>query len=241
MKPPAHTTVPALPPVYLLAGGGPSHRAAYHAVLAKALAGAGSVSPSVAYLGAASGDDRSFFRMMAGYLQAAGAGDVLLAPTVGVRGAPAKAIDVMEKASAIFVSGGDVEEGMKVLRERELVPHLARLQGAGKPFIGISAGSIMLAASWVCWSDADDDDSAELFPCLGLAPVLCDTHGESEGWGELRTLVRIAGPASVGYGIPSGGTLRVDRDGSVRAFGPPVKRFRNEDGRVVADGQAEGI
>ena len=46
----------------------------------------------------------------------------------------------------------------------------------------------MLARRWVRWTDPHNDDSAELFPCLGFAPVFCDTHGEGDGWGELRAL-----------------------------------------------------
>jgi peptidase E len=41
----------------------------------------------------------------------------------------------------------------------------------GKPFFGISAGSIMLAKNWVRWSDPQVDSSAELFPCLGISDL----------------------------------------------------------------------
>jgi hypothetical protein len=36
----------------------------------------------------------------------------------------------------------------------------------------------------------------------------------------------------VGYGIPSGGALRVDPDGTVAALGKPAPRFRRQAARV---------
>jgi hypothetical protein len=102
---------------------------------------------------------------------------------------------------------------------------------AGKPFIGVSAGSIMLAQSWVRWPAAGDDASAEIFPCLGLAPLLCDTHAEKEDWEELKTLLRLSGRAT-GYGIPSGAALRVRADGSLSALGKPLPRLHIQDGRL---------
>ncbi len=91
----------------------------------------------------------------------------------------------------------------------------------------------MLARSWVRWTDAGDDSSAEVFSCLGFAPVLCDTHGEGEGWEELRTLARLAPAGSVGYGILSGSALVVAADGTVSALGGEIHRFRRTGRSVV--------
>ncbi len=124
------------------------------------------------------------------------------------------------------MSSGDVDEGMRVLAASRMDAFLADLFCAGKPFFGFSAGSIMLARSWVRWADAGDDSTAEMFPCLGFAPVLCDTHGEREGWEELRTLAKLAPAGSVGYGIPSGTALVVAADGTVSALGGEIHRFR---------------
>jgi cyanophycinase-like exopeptidase len=123
------------------------------------------------------------------------------------------------------MSGGDVDEGMRVLTACGMVGLLTDLFREGKPFFGFSAGSIMLASSWVRWRDPGDDASAELFPCLGFAPVLCDTHGEADGWEELRTLARLAPPGSLGYGITSGAALVVAPDGTVSALGGDIHRF----------------
>jgi hypothetical protein len=72
----------------------------------------------------------------------------------------------------------------------------------------------------------------ELFPCLGFAPVLCDTHGEADGWEELRTLARLAPAGRVSYGITSGSALVVAADGTVSALGGEIHRFCRK-GRTV--------
>jgi cyanophycinase-like exopeptidase len=225
-----------LHPVYLLAGGGPRGRSAYSALLARIIRESGAASPAIAYVGAASGDHRGFFRMIAGLLTSAGAGKVRLAPTAGKGGGRAPALRVLNSADIVFISGGDVEAGMRVLAERDLVGDLKRLQRAGVPFVGLSAGSIMLARAWVRWRDPRDESSAEVFPCLGLAPVLCDTHAEEDDWAELHALLGLLPNGAVGYGIPAGGALKVMPDGKVEAIGAPAPRFvRRKQGVVPGD------
>jgi hypothetical protein len=103
----------------------------------------------------------------------------------------------------------------------------------GKPFFGISAGSIMLCSQWVHWRDSDDDKSTEPFSCLGFAPVLCDTHAEDEGWNELRTLLSLCPAGTIGYGIPAGGALRVAQNGAVADIGSPAVRFIKKDADII--------
>ena len=219
-------------PIYLLAGGLAARCAGPDPLVVRALASSTVAEPSVAYIGAASGDNRAFLAMMAQHLRRCGAGDVTLVPLASRRASLEKARAVLERADVVFMSGGDVEAGMRVVQERGLAPLLRSLYEAGKTFVGMSAGSIMLARQWVRWRDADDA-AVELFPCLGLAPILCDTHGEAEGWEELRTLLRLVSADTVGYGIPSGGGLVVYPDGGLEALGGPVQRFVRRGRRVV--------
>jgi hypothetical protein len=137
----------------------------------------------------------------------------------------------LDGADGIFVSGGDVERGMTVLDRLDLSRHLRTLAAQGKPLIGLSAGSIMLARSWIRWGGAGDDASAEVFPCLGLAPLYCDTHDEESGWEELRALLRLLPVGSEGWGIPSGGDLVVGPDAALAWTGPiPVRLRRTRSG-----------
>jgi peptidase E len=224
---------PGPAPIYLLGGGPRSRRVDGDPLLSRVLASCGAAHPSVAYVGAASGDNREFFRMLADYMRDGGAGQVTLAPLAGGRIKIDRTRAIIETADIVFVSGGDVEAGMEVLEERRMVPFLRELHAVGKPFFGLSAGSIMLAMEWVVWDDPTDDATASLFPCMGLAPIVCDTHGEDEGWNELRVLMRLVREGTMGYGITSGAGLCVYPDGAVEALGEPVHCFARSGGRVV--------
>jgi peptidase E len=138
----------------------------------------------------------------------------------------------LESADIIFISGGDVEAGMDVLREKGLITFLSGLHSQGKPFFGLSAGSIMLAREWVRWRDPEDDATAEIFPCLGIAPVICDTHAEGDDWEELKALLALEENGVKGYGIPSGTGIKAFPDGRVAALGGAVPQYVRRGNRV---------
>ena len=204
-------------PIFLIAGDPGSRRAGSDPLLCAVFDNWGVSSPSIAYVGAASRDDRGFFGWVSGYFMKSGSGQVTLAPTV--RRFERRLFEkTCEGADAVFIGGGDVEEGMKVVERREIAPFLSELHRGGKPLFGLSAGSIMLARAWVRWKDEDDSVGC-LLPCLGIADVLCDVHGEKENWDELKALLRLSPVASVGYGIRAGSAISVDPDGTVQAMG----------------------
>ena len=212
--------------LHLLAGG-PGHGSrGSREVLRRAVRAIGNPRPTLAYLGCASGESSPFRLFMATSLKAAGSGRVVNVALGGRWPDLSAAKSCLDGADAVFVSGGDVERGMDVLERLDLSSHLRTLAEQGKPFIGLSAGSIMLARSWIRWGDAGDDASAELFPCLGLAPLHCDTHDEESGWVELHALLRLLPAGSEGWGIPSGGDLVVGPDAAVTWTGPTPARFR---------------
>jgi cyanophycinase-like exopeptidase len=189
--------------------------------------------PAVAYIGAASGDNAEFRLWLTALMKQSGAGRVTLAPLCGRRGDAQKAEKVIEASDLIFLSGGDVEEGMQVLRQKKMTGVLDHYHRAGKPFFATSAGSIMLARQWIRWDDPADDQSAVLFDCLGLASVVCDTHGEDEGWEELKALLRLSAEGTIGHGIVSGAALSVSPSGVISAMGGEIHRFQNQGGHVI--------
>lgn len=213
-------------PVYLMAGGNWRNRRQPDPGLVAGLKLTARTSPSVAYIGAANGDDASFFSWFRSLAAAAGAGAVTMAPVCGQRANTDRTRSALEKADSIFVAGGDVEAGMRALDDASLCDFLRDLHKAGKPFLGMSAGSIMLGTWWVRWPDEADDLRTESFACLGIAPVCCDTHGESDDWEELHALLRLCDTGTNGYGIPTGCTLVAHPDGSVEALAGPVHRFQ---------------
>jgi hypothetical protein len=171
-------------PVFLIAGDLRSRHPGADLLLRKVLDSCVVSSLSVAYIGAANDDDRSFCDWTSSWLRKSGVGKVTLAPTV--RSFERRFFEkTCESADAVFMSGGDVEAGMDVVTKRRLSPFLSELYRGGKLLFGLSAGSIMLARAWVRWRD-DDDSSAILFPCLGMANVLCDVHGERDDWGRTQ-------------------------------------------------------
>ncbi len=218
-------------PTYLLAGGRGGGDMTQ--ILKLVFRDIGVPSPTIAYVGAANGDNPGFMRMMSGMLKGVGGGKFVLAPTVDDKADIKKTIKTIESADAVFVSGGDVEAGMQVLERRGIAGMFADLYRQGKFMFGVSAGSIMLADRWVRWRDPDDDSTAELFSCLGVAPVICDTHGEGEGWEELRAAVGLSPEGTLGYGITSNTCLRVLPNGRVEALAGPVARYVRRSGSVV--------
>jgi cyanophycinase-like exopeptidase len=218
-------------PVYLIAGGPSSKRGqGPDPLLREALQLAAAKCPTVAYIGAASGDNVLFRRMIERLLREAGAGEVKPVSLCASRADGQKARRIIESCHIVFLSGGDVEAGMKVLEKHNLNDFLQSQYRNGKPFFGISAGSIMLAKSWVRWKDPDIESSAEVFPCLGIANVYCDTHGENDDWEELQVLTSLIPDGTISYGIPSGSALIAYPDASVRAAGGEAHRFVRKDG-----------
>jgi peptidase E len=209
--------------VFLLAG---HSRAKHDPVIEAVLSAAGRPNPTVVYVGAASGDNSIFFSMMTHSLKSAGAGKVVFAKLASPRANIDRAKGLCSDADIVHIGGGDVEAGMRVLEARGVLPFFRGLFDAGKPFFGLSAGSIMLARSWVRWTDSHIDTSAEDFPCMGFAPIVCDTHAEDEQFEELRELLKLLPARTTGYGIPSSGGLRITPAGRVHALSLPVWRFR---------------
>ena len=219
-------------PVYLLAGGRSANRGANELLIREVFRESGKKSPSVGYVGTANVDDEGFFNRLAGMFRENGAGEVkhaLLAPD---NADISTAKHILKHSDIVFISGGDVDTGIQILKERQMVNFLAELYHDGKPFFGLSAGSIMLAEAWVRWRSPDDDTTAEIFPCLRLAPVRCDTHDEEGGWEELKVLLMLEKEGSTGYGIATGTALRVFPDGRVEALGGAVHRYVRRGGKV---------
>jgi len=220
-------------PIYLLAGGPGAKRQSPDPILQMALRELGKTKPSVAYIGAAHGDSLMFYLFIKRLIVAAGAGKVELVPLAKKKSNIAEAQLIIQSSDCIFVSGGDVSEGMRVLTEKSVIPLIKKRYDEGALIIGVSAGSIMLAKQWINWPDENDEASAELFPCMNIAPVLCDTHGEEDKWNELHSLLRLTDGDQIGYGIPSGGAMRISTDGAVEAISLPLYRIERKGGDIA--------
>lgn len=212
-------------PVYLLAGGRPRGPQTPDPLIQTVFSKSGKKSPSIAYTGTANGDSEDFFNRIAMAFREAGASRVAHA-LISTNGADLNtARGILESADIIFVSGGDVDMGIRVLKAKCMVEFLNGLYERGKLFFGLSAGAIMLAKEWVRWPDPDNSSSAELFPCLGFAPIICDCHDEIGGWEELKAALILKEDNTKGYGLATGTALIVFPDGRLEALGGAVHQF----------------
>jgi cyanophycinase-like exopeptidase len=216
-------------PVTLIAGQRGSGHFGTRPYLREALQSTGARQPSALYIGAANGDDRRFGESLCVLLKTAGAERVFW-PKLNERRKRAQARNVLEDVDFVFVGGGDVEEGMRVLRDADLVAPLHAAAERGAIFAGMSAGAIMLGKRWIRWPHARARDSeAATYECLGIAGCSLDTHGEDDGWNEARAFASVRanelGKKAYAYGIPGGGALVVAPGGRVRALGTPAKLF----------------
>jgi peptidase E len=219
-------------PVFLLAGGNHRHPQSMIPSLTRVIKECGQQKPRVAYLGVASGDNLIFYRIIKSLLKTAGAAEVFLVRLAKSRVNLTAARQALEGADAIFISGGEVDDGIRWLEQHEMVGFLKELYGRGKLFFGVSAGSIMMGTHWVRWENPQDDTTAELFNCLGFIPAIFDTHAEDEDWKELKMALQLKGPGARGYAIPIGGMLSADSRGQLTPLEKSLICYMNKDGQV---------
>ncbi|MDR2957417.1 MAG: Type 1 glutamine amidotransferase-like domain-containing protein [Coriobacteriales bacterium] len=217
-------------PVLVMAGGMPSNPDATTNALSTVFQDF--AKPTVAYIGTANGDSRPFFMMMKHLLSKAGAGKVELVRLAKAKVDVSAAKLMLDKADVIFFSGGEVEDGIIWLKRHELIEYLHELYTSGKRFIGVSAGTIMLGSHWVHWDVEGDDDTSSLFDCLGIVPLLFDTHGESEDWVELKAALKLLGHGSKGYALPSGCAVYADAVGNLTNLSKEPIVYANNNGLI---------
>ena len=223
--------------MYLMAGGRGGSSGSF---LREAFAECGSAHPSVAYIGTANGERSDFMNdYMAPMLIEAGASEVKLVPLLGSSCGSEDARRILIESDLIFLAGGEVEDGILGI-PADVKVLLRQLYDMGKVFAGVSAGTIMLGIAWPHWDDEDNDpENAVLFDCLGFAPTIFDTHCEGEDWIELRKAVELSPEGFTGYGLPTGSSVAVTPDGSLRPT-LPLDAFRSENGEAVYIGKYNG-
>ena len=221
-------------PIYLIPGGHPPDGNKTLEAISQVYAKCAVDNPTVAYIGTANHDSRVFFQMMKTQLLKAGAAKVTLAPIVGKRANIDKARQIILEADCVFLSGGEVEDGIVFLKEAGLDVLLSQLYKAGKPFFGVSAGCIMMGQYWVHWDIEDDDSTASIFECLNFVPMTFDTHCENEDWKELRCALRLLGPGSIGYGLSTNGFYSAVKSGQLTSYRNAPAVLQNMDGTIQA-------
>ena len=222
----------SLKEVYLIPGGPRSRIKQTTEDFRTALAVCGKPNPRVAYVGTASSDNKAFFHAMRIPVMKAGAEKVTLVPITRKDADIDKAKKILSDADAVFLSGGEVEDGIVWLEKSGVSDFLTDLYHSGKLFIGASAGAIMMGQSWVHWDVEGDDSTSRIFPCLNFVPFVFDTHGEKEDWAELKCALRLLGHGTKGYGLSSGGFFSADKNGQFTCLRNDPVLFLNENGKI---------
>ena len=217
---------------YLISGGRPAKMKQIAEDFRTAIAACGKPNPKVAYVGTASSDSKPFFYTMKIPLMKAGAGEVALVPIARKNADIDEAKRILSDADVVFLSGGEVEDGIVWLEKSGLVNFLSDLYHGGKIFLGMSAGAIMMGQVWVHWDVEGDDSTSRLFPCMDIVPFIFDTHGEKEDWAELKCALRLSSPGTKGYGLSSGGFFSADDSGRFTCLRNEPVLFLNVDGKI---------
>jgi len=73
-------------------------------------------------------------------LKGVGAGKIRHAVLASPKADIKKAREILESADIVYISGGDVEQGMQVVQEKNVAEYLVGLYKQGKPFFGYLPG-----------------------------------------------------------------------------------------------------
>ena len=216
--------------MFLIAGAGPGTRRRAVRFHADAVRLTHKPAPVIAYVGAAAGDSLVFEKMIS--LMVFGPAARVVPVRLKRRAhSTSAARNILAEADLVFFTGGDVEQGMRLIEERDLVGSLHELHSAGKPMEGLSAGAILLGRHWVRFVGDGKEARAEPFECLGIVPHSFDTHAEGDNWEELLALASVlpahahAPEETEVFGIPSGGCAFWDGR-ALSALGSDLVRVR---------------
>lgn len=185
-------------PCYLLADSrllfeGSADRARF---LDDVVMNANSKRPSVAYIGASNGDNRSFYHDI--FLPAFESVDVGERRLIVSRPSAEDTL-FLARADIILLAGGSVEKGWNIFAGNGLRSLIAQRYRSGGLLLGISAGAVQLG----CGGLAEDESA--VVPTFGFLGLYIGVHEEREDWKSLRLALSLQNQPVHGIGIPSGG------------------------------------
>jgi hypothetical protein len=196
----AQLTLGHLKPIYLLADSRLffESRADGSTVLDDIVLNANAKRPSVAYIGASNGDNRSIYHdIFLPAFQSAGLGERRL-----IASCPSAEESLfLAQADIVLLAGGSVERGWHTFEQNGFRSLITQRYHAGALLLGISAGAVQLG-----YGGLADDESA-VFPTFGFVALYVGVHEERENWKSLRLALSLQDPPVHGVGIPAGGGM----------------------------------
>jgi peptidase S51-like protein len=191
--------------------------------------------PRVAFVGAASGDDRFEERWIARYFRDRFDVECRAVSIESGHTSPGEAKRLLARAHLVYFGGGDPLLCVRAVERAGLGDLLRRRRREGAVFFGVSAGAIALGPWWPEWPDPPEpklpEEGATLVRCLAVHDAaVFDMHSEDDGWPELRACTRLLRRSDrrrrwVGYGVPKRGAVRIDGATFVPlgAIGPRIR------------------
>lgn len=175
--------------------------------------------PAAVYIGASNGDNREFYSIFEGAMDAAGFAD---------RSMISASFDEddrerLSRAQLIVLAGGDVHLGWNTFEKTGMKEQILARHAQGAILVGVSAGAVQLGRYAVL--DKGDSSAQELIDVFNLVPAIVDVHDEQQDWIRLTNTVRMLEGTITGLGIPSGGGIAFEADGTATALRHAVHEF----------------
>ena len=180
------------------------------------------------YIGASNGDNREFYSIFEAAMDAAGFADRSMINS----SFNAEDQERLNRAQLIVLAGGDTQLGWNTFEKTGMKEQILARHAEGAVLVGVSAGAIQLGRHAIL--DEDESSSAQkLIDVFNLVPVIVDVHDERREWARLTSTVRMLEGTATGIGIPSGGGIAFEPDGTARALRHAVHEFSCSGGRIV--------
>jgi peptidase E len=175
-----------------------------------------SPNPKAAYLGASNGDNAEFFSLFQAAMAAIDVSTCRMIPSSLTE----EDKNFLANADLVLLAGGDVELGWKVFAQNGVKDLITQMRYGGAVLMGVSAGAVQLGRGTLLESEIMKE-----LALFQFAPFYVAAHEEQNEWWNLRAVVNLAGDGSRGIGIPAGGGLIYDSDGSIEAVRKPAVEF----------------
>lgn len=173
-----------------------------------------------AYIGASNGDRPEFYEIFEAAMDAV---RITHRRMIGSSFGPDDRA-FLERARLIVLAGGDVRLGWNTFEKTGMKDVILDRHAKGAVLVGISAGAVQLGRYGVV--ESPDTDGTELLDMFDLIPLVIDAHDERAEWGRLSRAIQTLKGTTTGLGIPSGGGVIAQPDGTVEPLRRPVHEFR---------------
>jgi cyanophycinase len=222
-------TAPQLQPLYLLADSQLLFwKQQDRLLLEAALDGLARDTPlSAAYIGASNGDRPEFYEIFEAAVDAVGIADRrMIDSSFGPDDRT-----FLSRADLIVLAGGDVRLGWNTFEKSGMKDVILGRYARGAILVGVSAGAVQLGRYGIV--ETAESPTTELLDVFKLVPLVVDTHDEGTDWARLSATIHSLEGAATGLGIPAGGGVVVQPDGTVEPLRRPAHEFRFDGTRVT--------